>query len=249
MKNKLFFVGAFLVFLNHSNAMNEEKDQDKNQAHSVTLIKLPKNMIIHIASFLYEEDFHNFSLTTSTIKNHLMTYSLFFPLERKEEAISLIQSIPIGEDNSEVLKKVKKTFSRTPKKKLIPGLRALVNQSKDFSDFGIANPDFKKIMKNFKIYLKTLTLRKEFQDPLYESETRKFISNTEDDLYSIKGVAEKDQKNQEALEKYRFYWKKAAFLDKNERENMIIFIQESTFPFHENIEKYRKWTNLEVWKK
>ncbi|MBP9681705.1 MAG: hypothetical protein KBD76_09895 [Bacteriovorax sp.] len=144
---------------------------------------------------------------------------------------------------------MKKIFSRTPKKKLISGLRALVNQHKDFSDFGIANPDFKKIMRNFKIYLKTLTLRKEFQDPLYESETRKFISNTEDDLYSIKSIAEKDQNNQEALEKYRFCWKKAAFIDKNEKENMIISIQENTFPFHENIENYRKWANLEVWKK
>lgn len=159
MKNKLFFlISVLLISLNNAKAM-EKEEIDYFQ-------KTPKMLIIEIGSYLYGEDFVNFSLSSKRTKNYLLNNkNLFFP-ENEEAAIKTIQETPC-----EKLDLLTQKWSRTKKSKLVNFLKTT---SQKFSDHQYCRPmsssEYEQKMLNFGMDLKCKAMLFFLKDPQNETD-------------------------------------------------------------------------------
>ncbi len=144
MKNKMFFIFfVSLMIFNQAKAMDEKGEVGHLQ-------KMPKVLILEIGSYLYGNDFFNFSLANKRINKYLTEHKNFYIPENKEEAIKILQ-----ETSFEKLEFLTLKWSSRGKTVV---LKFLKQCSQQFSDhtycIPMSNSDYERKMFNFEMDIK-----------------------------------------------------------------------------------------------
>jgi hypothetical protein len=144
MKNKVFFLLFIsLMIFNQAKAMDEKRESDHFQ-------QIPKVLILEIGSYLYDNDFVNFSLSNKRINGYLKNHKDFYMPHDKKEAIKILQ-----ETSFERLKLLTLKWSRRRKTDV---LKFLKQSSQKFSDhtysITMSTSDYERKMFNFEMDIK-----------------------------------------------------------------------------------------------
>jgi hypothetical protein len=221
MKNKLFFlVSVLLISLNNAKAMEEDRFQ-----------KTPGVLIVEIGSYLYGEDFINFSLANKRTRNYLLNNKNFFLPENQEEITKIIQETSIEKISNLILK-----GGRAPKKKIIPLLRNVLNEFKDNKSIE-NNNNLKKLQIKYKNYVIILNLLYKFGD----NKVRETFNNLYDENeVGYENTMNHSSPNQTIIRDIvlcKFYHKRLSLLYPYYREEISKAYREGTPPYEKNCQK------------
>lgn len=233
-KFTLFLCGT--VFLLNVNVMAMEDLKDDSSPSGGHFRILPTETIVNIADYLYGDDFHNFSVTCTSIRNTLIGYKKFFIPEEEAKVKEIIMRTHLENIPSLILK-----WSRTSKQEAISRLRSVLQEFK-YTQPSKTEENLKPFYKQYKERLKILNILYALGDKKSDQSFRKIYYENQ---VGIELARELSMTNSVVITDpkfYVFYKKNLALIDPSIRREIGTSYKEGLFPFTKDDIKSHKYS-------
>jgi hypothetical protein len=191
---------------------------------------LPKELIIKIADYLYEEHFHNYAQTCKPMRKILMEKKSFFISETKEEIKKIIETTPLQGVSNLILQ-----WSRTPRKKSISLIKSATCPLENYEkvSLDVKKEDLKTLKRRFENHVKHMNILYGMGYKEVKKEYKK--------IYGIVQYILSEERAKDSKLLYTFHLKNFSLLRSETRKEISRMYLEEKWPFQKDKKKSEKY--------